>query len=144
MDELLERGEQKRTSVKVGSELVSVMAFDGNLVLTAEDPGDMQVLLKCCENFFNKKGLSVSSTKCVSLKVLPVKGKKSLKVITAVHQYWKGEPIPNIYFQKLGKKFSDYTLTMLQKLNFLIIHGKHTFLPDSFSEVKSYQGSNQQ
>ena len=76
------------------------MAFDGNLVLTAEDPRDMQALLKCCENFFNEKGLSVNSIKCVSLKVLPVKGKKSLKVITAVHQYWKGEPIYLIFISR--------------------------------------------
>ena len=76
MDELLERGEQKRTSVKVGSELVSVMAFDGNLVLTAEDPGDMQVLLKCCENFFKQKGSVSEFNKMCKFKGSPCKRKE--------------------------------------------------------------------
>ena len=30
------------------------------------------------------------------MKVLPVKGKKAIKVITATHRYWKGGPIPSI------------------------------------------------
>ena len=47
---------------------------------------------------------SVNSKKCVSLKVLPVKGKKAIKVITEIHRhYWKGQQIPSINFEKLGK-----------------------------------------
>ena len=47
---------------------------------------------------------SVNSKKCASLKVLPVKGKKAIKVITEIHRhYWKGQQIPSINFEKLGK-----------------------------------------
>lgn len=47
----------------------------------------------------------MNSTKYVGLKVLPLKGKKAMKVVTATHQYWKGEPIPSIEFERLGKYF---------------------------------------
>ena len=63
----------------------------------------MKKLLQMCKTFFDEKGLSVNSTKCRSLKVLPVKGKKATKVITEVHRHWKGQPIPSITFEKLGK-----------------------------------------
>ena len=103
MDELIEQVEQKKIGVKIGDNLINIMAFADDLVLITEEPGDMKVLLQICEIFFNKKGLSVNSTKCASLKVLPVKGKKSMKVITEIHRYWKGEPIPSITFKELGK-----------------------------------------
>ena len=102
MDELLERIIQKKVGIKVGGEIIGVMAFTDDLVLLAEDPGDMTVLLQCSEDIFDEKGLSVNPTKCISLKVLPVKG-KVMKVITVTHRYWKGEPIPSIDFEKLGK-----------------------------------------
>ena len=28
-----------------------------------------------------------------------------MKVVTATHQFWKGEPIPSIEFERLGKYF---------------------------------------
>ena len=103
MDELIEQVEQKKIGVKIGDNLINIMAFADDLVLITEEPGDMKVLVQICEIFFNKKGLSVNSTKCASLKVLPVKGKKSMKVITEIHRYWKGEPIFSISFKELGK-----------------------------------------
>ena len=60
---------------------MNIMAFGDHLVLIREDPGDMKVLLKSCEKFFDEKGLSVNATKCASLKVLPAKGKKAMEVI---------------------------------------------------------------
>ena len=63
----------------------------------------MKILLQICEIFFDEKGLSVNSAKCASLKVLPVEGKKGMKVITEIHRHWKGQPIPSINFEKLGK-----------------------------------------
>ena len=80
MDKLIERIEQKNVGIKVRNEIIGVMAFADDLVLFAEDPGDMTILLKCSEDFFDEKGLLVNSTKCVSFKVLPVKGKT---VVTA-------------------------------------------------------------
>ena len=85
MDELLEQLMQKKVGIKVGGETMEVIAFADNLVLLAEDPGDMTVLFKCSQDFFDEKGLSANPTVCVSLKVLPVKGKKVMKVITATH-----------------------------------------------------------
>lgn len=96
MDELIEKVEQRKVGIKVKNEVVGVMVFSDDLILLAEDPGNMTILLKCCETFDNKN-LSVNSTKYASLKVLPVKGNKAMKVITGTHQYWKREPIPSSY-----------------------------------------------
>ena len=63
----------------------------------------MKILLQMCEKLFDEKGLSVNTTKCASLKVLPVKVKKAMKVITEIHRHWKGQQIPSINFEKLGK-----------------------------------------
>ena len=96
MDELIEKVEQRKVGIKVKNEVVGVMVFSDDLILLAEDPGNMTILLKCCETFDNKN-LSVNSTKYACLKVLPVKGNKAMKVITGTHQYWKREPIPSSY-----------------------------------------------
>ena len=106
IDELLERTEQTRIGVKyliTLDTLINVMAFADDLVLIGEKPGNMKILLQMCEKLFDEKGLSVNTTKCASLKVLPVKGKKAMKVITEIHRHWKGQPNPNINFEKLGK-----------------------------------------
>lgn len=97
MDELIERAEQRKVGIKVKNEVVGVMVFADDLILPAEDPGNMTILLKCCETFFDNKSLSVNSTKYACLNVLPVKGNKAMKVITGTHQYWKREPIPSFY-----------------------------------------------
>ena len=83
--------------------MINFMAFADDLVLIAEEPGDMKILLQMCEKFFDEKGLSVNATKCASLTVLPVKGKGAMEVITEFHRHWKGQSIPSINFEKLGK-----------------------------------------
>ena len=103
INELLERIEQKKIRFKVGDTLINFMAFADDLVLIAEEPGDMKILLQMCEKFFDEKGLSVNATKCASLTVLPVKGKGAMEVITEFHRHWKGQSIPSINFEKLGK-----------------------------------------
>ena len=103
VDKLLEKIEQKKIGIKVGDALINIMAFADDLVLITEEPGDMKILLQMCKKFFDEKGLSVNATKCASLKVLPVKGKRALKVITETYRHWKGQPIPSINFEKLGK-----------------------------------------
>ena len=85
IDKLLEKIEQKKISIKVGDTLINIMPFADDLVLITEEPGDMKILLQMCEKFFDENGLSVNATKCASLKVLPVKGKRSLKVITETY-----------------------------------------------------------
>lgn len=82
------------------------MEFVDDLVLMAEDPGDKNVLLSDREKLFDEKGLQVNSTKCASLKVLPVKGKVAMKVITATHRYCKKQPVPSMDFEKLCKSSS--------------------------------------
>lgn len=89
--------------MNIGGKLVSIMAFADDLVLIVEDPGDMKILLKTCEKLSDQKGLSVNATKCASLKVLPLKGKTSMKVVTKAHQHCIGQAIPSINFEKLGK-----------------------------------------
>ena len=61
IDELI-RIEQRKIGVKIGDTLFNIMAFADDIILIAEDPGDMKVLLQICERFFDQKGLSVNAT----------------------------------------------------------------------------------
>lgn len=49
------------------------------------------------------KGLTNNTGKCASLIFLPVKGKRSMKVITKVHRQWDSADIPSITFEYLPK-----------------------------------------
>lgn len=70
--------------------MINFMAFADDLVLLAEEPGDLKILLQMCEKFFDEKGLSVNATKCASLTVLLFKGKGAMEVVTETHRHWKG------------------------------------------------------
>ena len=59
-NELLERIEQKKIRFKVGDTFINFMAFADDLVLIAEEPVDMKILLQIFEKFFDEKGLSVN------------------------------------------------------------------------------------
>ena len=61
------------------------MAFAEYLVIMAEGGGETDVLLNICRQFFNEKALKVNAKKCASLQILPVKEKKSKKVMTSIH-----------------------------------------------------------
>ena len=63
----------------------------------------MLLTIKECQKFQHQKGLSVNVAKCGSLRVLPVKGKKSMKVLTRPHRCWNDLPIPSLDFNKLQK-----------------------------------------
>ena len=63
------------------------MAFANDLVVTTEESLRMKIPLEQCKQFFEMKGVAVNVGKCASLKSLPVKGKKSMKVVTRTHRY---------------------------------------------------------
>ena len=48
----------------------------------------MLIAIKECQRFLDQKGLKVNAGKCGSLSVLPLKGKRSMKVITGEHRWW--------------------------------------------------------
>ena len=78
---------------------VGAMAFEDDLVVLAPSSGETSVLLEICEQFFDEKGLSANAKICASMRLLPVKGKRSMKVCTDVHRMWKGCAIPSISFE---------------------------------------------
>ena len=63
----------------------------------------MTIALTECEIFFKEKGLRVNAKKCASMRVLPVKGKKSMKVITEEHRKWCQQGIASLDIEKLAK-----------------------------------------
>ena len=63
----------------------------------------MNELMKICEIFFDSKSLRVNAKKCTSLLTLPVKGKNSMKVVSAPHRWWKEVPMPSMSFDSLSK-----------------------------------------
>lgn len=103
LDELLERIEKLNCGVKLDDMRIGAMAFADDLAIMAGSGGEMDILLNACREFFNEKSLTINAKKCASLRVLPVKGKKSMKVVTIVHRKWGGENIPSLTFNDLGK-----------------------------------------
>ena len=76
MDELLERLKKKKIGIQIGEELITDMAFANDLVLATKHNSHITIALKECELLFMEKGLKVNAKKCLSMRVLPVKGKK--------------------------------------------------------------------
>ena len=79
------------------------MGFADDLILIEETSFGMDALLKRCETFFDERGLSVNATKSTSLKTLPVKHKRSMKVVEEDHRWWKGTPLPSADHDRLMK-----------------------------------------
>ena len=103
IDDLMVKMKKLGIAIKFGDQLVSVMAFADNLALITEHFSHMLVAIKECQKFLEQKGLRVNVGKCGSLRILPVKGKRSMKVLTREHWWWGEFPIPLLDFEKLQK-----------------------------------------
>ena len=101
MDELLDDIEAMGIGAKIDNELIPIMGFANDLVLLEETEFGMKKLLDKCETFFDQKGLSVNAKKSLSLRTLPVKSKRSFKVVEEAHRWWKGVPLPSADHNKL-------------------------------------------
>ena len=103
MDELITEVDSLDVGIDVGGTKVGILAFANDLVLLTQNPGDMQVLLNRATKFFDDHGLKVNAAKCQSLLAEAVSGKQNHKVITEVHRWWKGEPLPCLTFDSLAR-----------------------------------------
>ena len=108
IDELIVKLKRLGIGIKLGDNLVSVMAFADDLFLLTEHSSHMLVAIKECERFLDQKGLKVNVGKSGSLRVLPVKGKCSMKVITREHRWWGEFPIPSLDLVMLQKYLGVY------------------------------------
>ena len=64
---------------------MTVMALAENLVFVTEEASHINIGLHECGRFFDQNDLRVNFKKCASIKVLLVKDKKSMKVVTNTH-----------------------------------------------------------
>ena len=103
MDELLNIISDLNTGISIGSVRVPIMAFADDLVLLSNSNADMEIILNRAEQFFSNRFLKVNASKCQSLRLLPVKGKKSMKTIEKTHRHFGGEEIPSVTYQSLAK-----------------------------------------
>ena len=103
IDELLEKLKKKNIVIKIDNEIICCMAFADDLVILMQERIEMQILLEECKEFCDAKGLRANAGKCASMRVVPVKGKQSMKVITRIHGQWGTQNIPSITFQDLVK-----------------------------------------
>ena len=87
----------------MNDDLVSVMTFADDFVVITEESSCMTLAIEECQKFLTSNGLLVNVGKCFSLRVLPVKGKKSMKVISQIHRWWGKLTIPSLNFEKLQK-----------------------------------------
>ena len=85
MDELLEQLQSWGIGVQVGDQQIAVMTFPDDLVLVTKEASHINIALHECGRFFDQKGLRVNVKKCNSIRVLPVKWKKSMKVVSDTH-----------------------------------------------------------
>ena len=103
MNKLVLKIQEMQNGEQMGGQRVGVMAFADDLIVLSNSSWEMDRSLKCCEEFFDGKGLKANAKKCLSLRILPVKGKRSMKVVTTDHRYWKGIPIPTMDYDHLAK-----------------------------------------
>ena len=82
---------------------IVVMAFADDLVLVTEHASRMSIALYEYQMFFKEKRLRANAGKCGSMRMLPVKGKRSTKVVTDTHRYWNEIPMPTLDFENLSK-----------------------------------------
>ncbi len=101
MDELVDHLQTLNIGFTIENSKLCIMAFADDLVLVTDSYADMEVLINECEKFFDSKGLSVNAKKSLSFRSLPVKGKKSMKIIDAAHRLWKGVNLPSASYSKL-------------------------------------------
>ena len=108
LDELIVRLKSLGIGIKLGDALISVMTFADNLVLLTEHSSHMLLAIKECQRFLDQKGLKVNVGKCGSLRVLPVKGKNSMKVTIREHRRCGEYAIPSLDFVNLQKYCGVY------------------------------------
>ena len=122
MDEHFEQLQSRRIRSLVGGQRIAVMALADNLVFVTEEASHINVGLHECGRFFDQNDFRANVKKCASIKVLLVKDKKSMKVITNTHWWWMNISIPSIVFVNLyksrylrvsGKSSSQESLTVI-------------------------------
>ena len=90
MNDLLDRIEDSGIRiVEVKDDKIGGMAFADNLVLLCNDSSQMLLL-------------QVNGKKCASLRILPVRDKVSMKVISETHRWWQEISIPSTDFDHLS------------------------------------------
>lgn len=108
MDELIEKLKKRKIQIEINGALIAVVVFPDDLVLVMEGTSHMTITLYECEIYFKQKELPINSGKCGSMRVVPVKGKKSMKVVTKCHRKWNNHPIQTIDFNRLSKYLGVY------------------------------------
>ena len=108
MDELIEKLKKRKIQIEINGALIAVVVFPDDLVLVMEGASHMTITLYECEIYFKQKELPINSGKCGSMRVVPVKGKKSMKVVTKCHRKWNNHPIETIDFNRLSKYLGVY------------------------------------
>lgn len=79
------------------------MAFADDLVLLSDSRADMDLMLQKAGKFFEKRRLRVNAAKCQSLQLVPVKGRRTLRITEEVHRYFSRQPIPPMTYDALAK-----------------------------------------
>ena len=89
--------------VNIEQTKIGIMAFADDLILIAPNQGEMKILFDLTKTFFGERALIVNAKKCMSLRMLPVKDKKSMKIVDEVHRCWNDQPIPSMIYETLMK-----------------------------------------
>lgn len=96
MDELLCLFNEHNIGLRLGEHRVPALAYADDLVLLAETPYEAQKLLRLCQCFLAKRGMSINSAKCTSLTAFRVPHKKKLAIQSTSKYVIDGSLIPAI------------------------------------------------
>ena len=117
IDELIVKLKKLGIGIKLGDNLVSVMAFMDDPVLISEHSSHMLIAIKECQKFFDQKGLNVKAGKCGSLRVLPEPLRVKLQKYLGVYIWHDGKiALPrSTWKMKLDRLMPCY-LTSIEKV----------------------------
>ncbi|PAA49614.1 hypothetical protein BOX15_Mlig021084g3 [Macrostomum lignano] len=110
LDELINELQSSGYGYPVEGFKVPVLAYADDLILCGATDYETKRMVEITEKFFARQMLAVNLKKCKALRLLPVKGKRTLKV-SSDPMLWKGEQLPMVksiddFISYLGVKVS--------------------------------------
>jgi hypothetical protein len=103
LDELVCELSSSGFGIQIGPQRVSVLAFADDLILCEGSEFGMNSLLSLTTKFFKARGMSINPKKSLSLRLLPVKGIHTMKVVTTGTYRVEGELVKAMEVQGLSR-----------------------------------------
>lgn len=88
--------------IGINGKQIAVMSFAVDTVLLSKEASDMEMLLSKCLTF-DEKLVTVNRKTRASVRALPVKNKKLMKIFARPHRWWGDQAIASMAHENLAK-----------------------------------------